>query len=90
MNKLYNQRGATPKQLAASQGLEAVNQLVSHGDIGKTYSKIGQLRRGELESVTTVNQQIISAFAKGLKTSNSMKESQEAVAAQYKAEFGGA
>jgi hypothetical protein len=90
MNKLYNQRGATPTELAASQGLEAAHELVAHGGVVKAVDKFKSLQRGELESITTVNQQIITAFAKGLKSSNSVKQAQQAVTAQYRAEFGGA
>ncbi len=84
MNKLYNQNGATATELAAQQGIAAINDVVhNNGDIVKAANKINALRRGELDSTGLVDTQVIAAFAKGLKTSNSMTMAREAAAAQY-------
>ena len=89
LNKMYNTHGATPVEMAASQGLEALNEMVENGGIVKAHNKFNALRRGQLESVTTVDQQVISAFAKGLRTMNSVQQAQQALQQQYKTAFGG-
>ena len=89
LNKMHNTHGATPVELAAAQGLEALNTLVETGGIVKAHNKFNALKRGQLESVTTVDQQVISAFAKGLRTMNSVQQAQQAQQQQYKTAFGG-
>ena len=89
LNKIHTTHGATPVELAAAQGLEAVNEMVETGGIVKAHNKFNALKRGQLESVTSVDQQVISAFAKGLRTMNSVQQAEQAQQQAYKTSFGG-
>jgi hypothetical protein len=73
MKRIYN-ANSDPTDLAAAEGLAVINDvLFDKGDLSEAYSRVKRLKRGSLESVAGVNDQVIAAFAKGLKTSNSLK-----------------
>jgi hypothetical protein len=89
MKRIYN-ANSDPTDLAAAEGLAVINDvLFDKGDIAEAYSRVKRLKRGSLESVAGVNDQVIAAFAKGLKTSNSLRQGQRESQAMFRSTFGG-
>ena len=91
MNKIFDSNNhQSPTDIAAAEGVAVVNDvLFNHGDVEAAASRIKKLRRGSLDAVAGVNDQVIAAFSKGLKTSNSIEQARTSSAAAYRSTFGG-
>jgi hypothetical protein len=86
----YRGDDATPVDMAAAEGVEAVHNVIfKNGDLSQALHKTNKLSRGQLESVGSVDNQVIDSFSKNLKTSNSITAVRKGIADQYKREFGG-
>ena len=91
LNSMYQTGGhANASHLAGVQGADALfDVIMKNGDVSEAGHRFRALSRGQLDSIGTIDNQIIDSFSRNLRTSNSMTTARQSQYTQYKNQFGG-
>ena len=81
---------ATAARIAGVEGSDAIfDVLLKNGDVSEASHRFHSLSRGQLDSIGTIDNQIIDSFSRNLRTSNSLTTARRSQQTEYKNQFGG-
>ena len=81
---------ANASHIAGVQGADALfDVLMKNGDVSEAGHRFRALSRGQIDSVGTIDNQIIDAFSRNLRTSDSLTTARRSQQTQFKNQFGG-
>ena len=81
---------ATAARIAGVEGSDAIfDVLLKNADVSEAAHRFHSLSRGQLDSIGTIDNQIIDSFSRNLRTSNSLTTARRSQQTEYKNQFGG-
>ena len=81
---------ATAARIAGVEGSDVLfDVLLKNGDVSEAGRHFHSLSRGQLDSIGTIDNQIIDSFSRNLRTSNSLTTARRSQQTEYKNQFGG-